>query len=238
MFTDTIFFMQNQPDQQILLAAKVIWDYLRIGMSLQKSDGMLIFCSNDLRVADYAADLYHQGYAPWICPSGGTGRLTYDLYHKPEAEAFADVLRKHLVPDISILIENQATNTAENIFFTQQVLKNHHKNPESLLVLQKPYMERRTLAALQQYWPEMKVITSSPPIPFEKYPFPGFLMEDLIHVLVGDFQRIQLYAERGWQAPQEIPPEVWEAYHVLIQNGYTKQLANPSSPPVFPPKTD
>ena len=84
--------MQSDPDRQVLQAAKVIWDYLKIGMPLQKADGMLIFCSNDLRVAEYAARLFHQGFAPWICPSGGVGRLTYDLFHKPEAEAFADVL--------------------------------------------------------------------------------------------------------------------------------------------------
>ena len=144
-------------------------------------------------------------------------------------------LRKHSVPDSAILIENRATNTAENIFFTRQVLKLHNKNPESLLVLQKPYMERRTLAALSQYWPEISVITASPPITFENYPFPGFSMHDLIHVLVGDFQRIQLYADRGWQTPQQIPTAVNDAYHFLIQSGYTKQLANPSSPPAVPP---
>jgi hypothetical protein len=223
--------MENLVENRVIQAAKTIWDYLKVGMPLQKANGMLIFCSNDLRVAEYAADLYHQGFAPWICPSGGVGRLTYDLYHKPEAEAFADVLRSRSVPDSSILIENQATNTAENIFFTKEVLKRHGLKPTSVLVLQKPYMERRTLAALTKYWPEMPVITASPSIEFEKYPFPGFSMEDLIHVIVGDFQRVQLYAERGWQAPQQIPPEAWEAYHFLIQNGYTKQLVDPSASP-------
>jgi uncharacterized SAM-binding protein YcdF (DUF218 family) len=227
--------MEKQPYQQIDRASEIIWDYLKLNMPLQKADGMLIFCSNDLRVAEYAAELFHQGYAPWICTSGGVGRLTYDLFQKPEADAFAEVLRKHSVRDSCILTENQATNTAENIFFTRQILRKNNKNPASLLVLQKPYMERRTMAALTQYWPEMKVITASPPISFEKYPFPGFSKEDLINVLVGDFQRIQLYAERGWQAPQQIPTVVWEAYNFLIQEGYTKQLANPSSPPALPP---
>jgi uncharacterized SAM-binding protein YcdF (DUF218 family) len=227
--------MENLPIQQIDKAAKIIWDYLKLDMPLQKAEGMLIFCSNDLRVAEHAANLFHRGYAPWICTSGGVGRLTYDLFHKPEAEAFADVLRKNSVPESSILIENQATNTAENIFFTRQLLQKHRKTPASLLVLQKPYMERRTLAALIQYWPEMKVIPSSPPISFDDYPFTGFSKEDLINVLVGDFQRIQLYADRGWQAPQQIPAAVWDAYDFLIQNGYTKQLADPLSKPSTPP---
>jgi uncharacterized SAM-binding protein YcdF (DUF218 family) len=190
--------MDGMPDKQTLILARIIWDYLKIGMPLRKADGMLIFCSNDLRVAEYAASLYHQQWAPWICPSGGVGRLTYDLYHKPEAEAFADVLHRLDVPESAIFIENKATNTAENIFFTRQLLKGKKLADHHLIVLQKPYMERRTLAALTQYWPELDACISSPPIPFESYPFVGFSMEDLIHVIVGDFQRIVLYAERGW----------------------------------------
>jgi uncharacterized SAM-binding protein YcdF (DUF218 family) len=233
MFFDTISKMPIQPNEPVIQAAKIIWEYLKLGMPLQKADGMLIFCSNDLRVAEYAADLFHQGFAPWICTSGGVGRLTYDLFHKPEADAFADVLLSRSVPKNSILIENRSTNTAENIFFTQQALINHNKKPASIIVLQKPYMERRTLAAMLQYWPNIPTIISSPPISFDNYPFPGFSMEDLIHVLVGDFQRIQLYAERGWQAPQIIPPPIWDAYHFLIESGYTQQLADPSSPPAI-----
>jgi uncharacterized SAM-binding protein YcdF (DUF218 family) len=226
--------MDNIQNSQVISASQILWDYLKIGMPLIKADGMLIFCSNDLRVAEYAADLFHQGYAAWICVSGGVGRLTYDLFHKPEAEAFADVLRSKAVPETSILIENKATNTAENIFFTKKVLQSYQKQPSSVLVLQKPYMERRTLAALQQYWPEMSVTLASPPILFEDYPFPGFSREDLIHVLVGDFQRIQLYADLGWQSPQIIPEDVWEAYKFLLRQGYTNQLANPTLPPAKP----
>ena len=46
-----------------------------------------------------------------------------------------------------------------------------------------------------------------------------------VSVIVGDFQRIQLYAELGYQLPQYIPPEAWEAYRKLVAMGYDKQLA-------------
>ncbi len=214
--------------------ARILWDYLRIGLPVQTADGILIFCSNDLRVADYAASLYHRGFGPWVCPSGGVGRLTYDLYHKPEAEAFADVLYKAGVPKNSVYIENSATNTAENIFLTRKVLQQNNLSPKKLIVLQKPYMERRTHAALTQYWPEMSVCVSSPSISFDDYPFEGFTMNDLIHVMVGDFQRIILYAERGWQTPQPVPPEVLSAYENLVATGYTRELANPQATPSLP----
>lgn len=227
--------MKNEPDQQIVSWAREIWDYLKIDMPLRKAEGILIFCSNDLRVADYAASLYHDQWAPWICVSGGVGRLTYSLYHKPEAEAFAAELYQLDVPQSAVFIENKAANTAENIFFTRQVLKTNHLADHQLIVLQKPYMERRTLAALTHYWPEMDACVSSPPIPFESYPFDGFSMEDLIHVIVGDFQRVILYAERGWQSPQPVPEAVLSAFHKLVSAGYTHQLADPASRPAVPP---
>ena len=39
--------------------------------------------------------------------------------------------------------------------------------------------------------------------------------------MVGDLQRILLYAEKGWQVPQEVPAEVMEAYAGLVAAGYT-----------------
>jgi uncharacterized SAM-binding protein YcdF (DUF218 family) len=226
--------MNSTPKETIRETARIIWDFLKVDMPLIKSDGILIFGSNDLRVPEYAARLYHEKWAPWICPSGGVGRLTYNLYHKPEAEAFAEVLRNAGVPDNAIYIESKATNTAENIFLSQKVLKKNGLSPKKLIVLQKPYMERRTLAALNQYWPQISFCVSSPPIPFDNYPFPGFSMNDLIHVMVGDFQRIILYAERGWQTPQPVPDRVMAAYQELIMAGYTRELADSSAKPATP----
>ena len=44
-------------------------------------------------------------------------------------------------------------------------------------------------------------------------------------MLVGDFQRMDLYAKRGYQIPQEIPQSAWDAFNALVSMGYTGQLA-------------
>ena len=44
-------------------------------------------------------------------------------------------------------------------------------------------------------------------------------------MLVGDFQRMDLYAKKGYQIPQEIPDTVWSAFYALVEMGYTAQLA-------------
>ena len=46
-----------------------------------------------------------------------------------------------------------------------------------------------------------------------------------VSVIVGDFQRMDLYAKKGYQTPQYIPPEAWEAFHALVAMGFDKQLA-------------
>jgi hypothetical protein len=42
--------------------------------------------------------------------------------------------------------------------------------------------------------------------------------------MVGDLQRLLVYARKGWSAPQEVPPEVMEAYERLVAAGYTRRM--------------
>jgi hypothetical protein len=42
--------------------------------------------------------------------------------------------------------------------------------------------------------------------------------------MVGDLQRIKIYGENGFQAPQEIPEQVWAAYRQLVDLGFTDRL--------------
>jgi len=42
--------------------------------------------------------------------------------------------------------------------------------------------------------------------------------------MVGDLQRIKLYAEKGFQISQEIPRDVWSAYEGLVKAGYDQRL--------------
>ena len=49
--------------------------------------------------------------------------------------------------------------------------------------------------------------------------------ELVINVLVGDVQRMKVYAERGFQVPQPMPDDVWAAFSELVARGYTSDLA-------------
>lgn len=54
---------------------ETLWDYLQLHQQPDVADLILVLGSNDVRVAEHAANLYHQGLAPYVLFSGGFGRF-------------------------------------------------------------------------------------------------------------------------------------------------------------------
>lgn len=206
--------------------AKQLWDYHHMQHMLQKSDCILALGSHDLRVADRAAELYLEGWAPLLVFSGGLGNLTSDIWTVPEADQFAAIAIQKGVPQSAILIENKSTNTGENITFTQKLLSAKGLNPNRFIVVQKPYMERRSYATFKKHWPEKELLVTSPQLSFEEYPTEDITMEKVINIMVGDLQRIKYYPAKGFQIAQEIPDDIWQLYEKLIAKGFDKHLAH------------
>jgi uncharacterized SAM-binding protein YcdF (DUF218 family) len=211
--------------QEVLIEARKLWDYHHLNHIPEKADCILVLGSHDLRVADRGADLYLQGWSPILIFSGGLGNVTKGIWKDPEADKFARIALDKGVPSEAIFIENQSTNTGENILFTQKLLREKGLDPQTFLLVQKPYMERRSYATFKKHWPEKKLIVTSPQISFEGYPTDEIPMEKVINIMVGDLQRIRIYPAKGFQIPQDIPDEVWAAYERLVQWGFTKHLA-------------
>jgi len=206
--------------------ARTIWDYHHVRHALEPAECILVLGSHDTRVAGRGAELFRAGWAPLIVFSGNLGALTRGLWDRPEAEIFADVAAAAGVPRDRMLIEDRATHTGENVDFSRALLARHGLHPRVAIAVQKPYMERRTLATFQTRWPELRAIVTSPQIAFDDYPNAAIRRDDVIHIMVGDLQRLMLYAEKGWSAAQEIPAEVREAFEGLVAAGYTKRLVS------------
>ena len=204
--------------------ARVLWDYMRLRHELVPCDLILVLGSNDTRVAEHAADLYRRGLAPRVLFSGNSGRLTRHLFDRPEAEVFADIARRLGVPEEAILLEPRSTNTGENIVFSRELLAARGLDPERFIVVQKPYMERRAYATFMQQWPGKEIRMASPPLDWDDYPNELLSKEVILPLLVGDVQRMRLYAEKGFQIPQPIPDAVWAAYEELVRRGHTSHL--------------
>ena len=217
----------NHPQTEIDALARQIWDYLHLHHTLAPSDVILTLGSNDLRVAEHAARCYLKGLAPLLVFSGNVGALTRGVFAQPEAELFAETAVRLGVPRVAILCEPESTNTGDNLRFSHRLLQQHGLTPQRLILVQKPYMERRTYATFMRQWPtepKPEVLVTSPPLAYETYADDLMPREQFINVMVGDLQRIREYPRLGFQIEQEIPAAVWQAYEKLVALGFNQRL--------------
>lgn len=209
-------------------AIGILWEYMQLKQVPRQADCIIGFGCYNEDVARRCAQLYLQGYAPRILFTGGLGRNTAAMWTQSEAIRFARIAVEEGVPERDILIEDRSTNSGENLIFSRRLLMERELPCRRIIGVQKPYMERRLYAAFPVYWPEAQVTVTSWQQSYEEYIAGvsrwGRTQEDTIHMIVGDFQRISVYAELGYQIPQQIPKEAMEAFDCLVKLGYTKQL--------------
>ncbi|MEQ9440339.1 MAG: YdcF family protein [Cyclobacteriaceae bacterium] len=211
-------------------AVQTVWDFHHMGHSLLLSDAILVLGSHDTRVAERAADLWHEGLGEWLILSGGLGRLTEGVWETREADLFREIALKRGVADDKILVENRSTNSGENFRLTGALLEEKGLlHLQSFIVVQKPYMERRAYATFKKHWPDKTCRVTSPQLSFSQYcesSHDHIDRDTVIHLMVGDLQRLWIYAERGFQIPQPVPEAVMHAYDMLVEAGYNHHLVS------------
>jgi uncharacterized SAM-binding protein YcdF (DUF218 family) len=215
-------------DGRVRALAEKLWHYHQLRQTLSPADVILVLCSHDTAVAERGAQLWLDGWAPLLMFSGGLGTITRHLWNEPEADQFARIAVAMGVPPERILIENRSTNTGENVLFTRRLLDERQLSPQRFILVQKPYMERRSYATFKQRWPEKDVVVTSPQVSFDeylnRYSNKALSSDDVVAIMVGDLQRIRVYAERGFQIAQDVPEEVWQAFEELVRAGYDRYL--------------
>ena len=215
-------------NDRIRALAQKIWDYHHLDHQLAHADAILVLCSHDTAVAARGAELFLQQWAPLLIFAGGLGAITRELWDQPEADQFARIAVGMGVAEDRILIENRSTNTGENILFTKQLLAARQLDPASFIVVQKPYMERRSYATFRQVWPEKDARVTSPQASMDeylnRYSHAALSADDVVSIMVGDLQRIREYPAKGFQIHQDIPGDVWQAYEELVRAGYDRHL--------------
>lgn len=238
-------------ESQVVEDAEKVYDYHRMQMPLSTTgaDAIFCLCSLDLRVARRAAQLFLDGYGRYLIFSGGSGKLTAsrpEFRDAPEAVVFARIAMEMTVPEDRIIVEPRSTNTGENVRLTYQLLRergmlaqDHGKygateEIRSFILVQKPYMERRTYATFMKQWPGMaageeevspfEFVVTSPQLSFAEYPDDANPRDLVINIMVGDLIRIRNYPAMGYQILQDIPEDVWQAGQRLIAAGFNEHL--------------
>ncbi|MGR5119079.1 YdcF family protein [Vibrio astriarenae] len=204
---------------RIYQAIESLWDFMQLHHTPRVSDCIVVFCSNDTRVAQIAATLYHQEIAPKILFSGGLGRFTQDHFDHPEADIFADIAKSLGVPSGDILIENASTNSGENVAFSAQLLQSKMPSATRFTLVQKPFMERRAYATFEKQWPApyqaLHVVSQGGSF-LDYLDSDVFTSSFVINAVLEDFERVKAYPTLGFLTEQVIPDNVNLAYQTLL----------------------
>jgi uncharacterized SAM-binding protein YcdF (DUF218 family) len=144
-----------------------------------------------------------------------------DRFPGGEAVHYREYALDRGVPADAVLIETKATNTSENLTLTRDLLAQHGVKPSSVVLMSRPYQQRRAFATCRKVWPEVGVLCASRPLSLDDYVVSIGDVKRVIDMLVGDTQRIEEYARRGYAIPQEVPVDVRAAYDRLVEAGFT-----------------
>lgn len=204
--------------------AETLWTYHRIDDPLRPVDVAIGLGSHDPSVATYAADLYARSLFPVVVFTGANAPTTVERFPRGEAVHYREIALEHGVPDGAILVERKATNTAENFEFSQQVLAEQGITVKTALIISRPYQQRRAFATAKKLWSDVDFFCSAVQQSLGEYVASIGDAKRVVDMLVGDTQRLTVYAQAGYAIAQEIPAEVQAAYERLVDAGFTSRL--------------
>lgn len=203
-----------------------LWEYHDMKHQVRPADIAIGLGSHDIGVAVRAVELYEDGTVPRLLFTGANAPTTVKRFPRGEAVHYREHALEHGVPDEAILIETEARNTAENFEFSRKVLRDNGIEVSSAVLISRPYQERRSYATCRKLWPELAITCTSHRPPIDEYVAGIGDADFVISMLVGDTQRITVFAEAGYAIRQEVPAKVQESYERLVAAGYTSRLIN------------
>ncbi|MFE2940384.1 YdcF family protein [Streptomyces sp. NPDC059255] len=204
--------------------AERLWDFHRMRHEPRPCSVAVGLGSHDLGVADTTVELYRRGMAPLIVFTGATSRTTQDRMPRGEAVHYRERALELGVPEGVVLVEARARNTGENIRFSRALLEDAGADVTSVLLVSKPYEERRAYATARKLWPGVEVVSASTPMTFEAYVESIGDPRLVLDMLVGALQRLLIYPGQGFMTAQSVPDDVTAAYDRLCRAGYTSRL--------------
>jgi len=213
-----------ESDDQDRADARAIWDYHQMHHPARPCSAGIGLGSHDLGVATLAADLYHAGLFPVLVFTGANSPTTAARFPHGEAVHFAKHATALGVPASAVVIEPEAVNTGQNIEFSRRALAAAGVTVTSVMLISKPYMERRAYATARKTWPGVDAVCASEHLSLDDYLKAIGNDKLVIDMLVGDLQRIIEYPALGFAVPQDVPLQVMAAYHRLTGRGYDSRL--------------
>lgn len=205
---------------------QVLWEYLCVESRLPaRADAIVIGGAGAMiDSAERAAELYHAGVSQRIVVSGFAN--PYHRATETEATLLGRQLQRLAVPKSAILFEHQASNTGENITRSAQLLAGAAIQAKDIILIHKPYMTRRFLATAEAQWPNPQprlYVTSQPTTAeayYQLYEVTYGSAAMMLTLMLGDYERIKIYPDKGFSTPQPPSFSVDTAWRALVARGF------------------
>ena len=194
---------------------RAVTDFIFVEDAPEKADVIFIPGSRKTEHAIRAAELYREGYAPYVLPSGRFAttkgyfagvpekyRADYPDAYETEWAFLRAVLRKHGVPDSAILREDQATYTWENATYSRDALAAAGIVPRTAILSCHAFHARRALLYYQAAMPETRFIVCPTATP-------GYAREDWFLTVKG--------RERVMGEVQRLGSQVSEVFAMMLE---------------------
>ncbi|MGB6310006.1 MAG: YdcF family protein [Steroidobacteraceae bacterium] len=207
-------------DMTALEHAARLWTYMSSMRAHDFCDAVVLCCSYDLRVCDYACELIKNDVAPCLVLTGNTGNWTKHLWKVPEAHIFRDRALANGIESNKIHLEDRATNFGENIAFVRKLLPDLRR----VTFVTKPASVLRVALTVPVQWPGVTAFVDSPGFSFPEEVSNVIGVFGIMHEMVGDIDRVIQYPARGFQVPHRLPPAILESWQALKAEGFGHHL--------------
>ena len=202
---------------------EALWRYDDMGHQIRLCDVGIGLGSHDPGVAVVAARLFHAG----LFPRAGLHRCQCADHHRA-----VPARRGRPLPGV-----RDRERCAGGVDFSGAACDQHGAEPElsrrllaehgipasSVLLMSRPHQQRRAYATCRKVWPEVDVVCASNPLSLDAYVESIGDARKVIDMLIGDTQRIEVYAECGFAIPQRLPDDVHAAFERLVAAGFTSR---------------
>ncbi len=146
-----------------------ISEFIFISDEPVKSDVIFLPGGTHPAQPEYAAELYHKGYAKYLIPSGGVSvkhdkwpgvKSKTDVYngdYRSDCEFFTDVLIKNGVPADVIVGEDNSGHTRDNAFLSRRAVDEQGIKVNTAIIVCKAFHARRCLMLYQMAFPNVRI---------------------------------------------------------------------------------
>lgn len=154
-----------------------ITDFIFVDQEPEPADVIFLPGGNYPEAAIHAAELYHDGWAPVIIPSGRYStvkgyfepedpsgfqnekvKLVYKDRYETECDYLSDILTQLNVPEQAVLGEDQATYTYENAIYSRKLVEQKGIQVKRAILSCQAFHARRCLLYYQEQFPDVEFL--------------------------------------------------------------------------------